>query len=248
MVDAVGGSSQKVIFDTATKTWVPLVAVYSAPFDASGAPTTGQPVQGNAASNAAAVGNPVQTGGIYEVTPATYDNNDAVPLHLDSRGNLKTVLITPDGTATVSIAQASADAVAANTAVATRGYNLLYNGATWDRDRKPNSINRLLSAAASVNNTLVKGTPGDIFNIYGHNANAAARFLKLYNKATIPAAGTDTPVMTLYLPPQLSFRFEFAKGLYFSLGIGYALTTAVADADTGVLTAADILGMNVVYI
>jgi hypothetical protein len=38
-----------------------------------------------------------------------------------------------------------------------------------------------------------------------------------------------------------------AQPLYFSTGIAYALTTAAADADTGALTAGDVIAMNIAY-
>lgn len=131
--------------------------------------------------------------------------------------------------------------------------NQVFNGTTWDRLVKPNATSRLLSAAASVNSTVVKASAGNVFAIYGVNANAAARYLKLYNKATAPTVGTDTPVLTLYLPPstvnggQFSFSFGGDFGQYFGTGIGYGLTTAAADADTGALTAGDVIALNITY-
>ncbi len=113
-------------------------------------------------------------------------------------------------------------------------------------------VARLLSAAASTNSTSVKATSGNVFSIVGVNTNAAARYLKLYNKATAPTVGTDTPIATLYLPPTAvgggQFSFDFSgQPLNFSLGIGYALTTAAADADTGALTAGDVIALNISY-
>lgn len=110
----------------------------------------------------------------------------------------------------------------------------------------PVSVARLLSAAASVNATLVKNTKGRVFRIAGFNANAAARYLKLYNKATAPTVGTDVPVWTEYLAPTAKFTIDL-DGLYFATGIGFGLTTAAADADTGALTAADIQALNLTY-
>lgn len=128
----------------------------------------------------------------------------------------------------------------------------IFNGTTWDRDKKATTVARLLSAAASTNATSVKASAGDVFKIIGTNTNAAARYLKLYNKASAPTVGTDTPVMTLYLPPSSVgggvFQFDFgSKQLYFATGIAYALTTAAADADTGALTAGDVVAMNIAY-
>lgn len=216
----------------------------------SGSGASSSSVQGTAAGNAAAVGNPVQTGGIYELTPSTYDNGDAVPLHTDLNGNLRVRLAGGDFTGADATSN-SLTSVANSNGVAVRllaNAPFTFNGSTWDRDRKPNANTRLLSAAADTNSTLVKNAAGDVFYIHGRNANAAARYLKLYNKATAPTVGTDTPVVTLYLAAQADFKFEFPKGFYFATGIGFGLTTGVADADTGALTAADILALNIMYI
>lgn len=105
---------------------------------------------------------------------------------------------------------------------------------------------RIVSAAASTNASSVKASAGNVGIVTGYNANAAARYLKFYNKASAPTVGTDTPIWTEYLAPQSKFSIPFA-GLYFSTGIALALTTGSADADTGALTAADILALNVAY-
>lgn len=108
---------------------------------------------------------------------------------------------------------------------------------------------RLLSAAASVNNTLVKSSAGKLFFLGLTNKAAAIRYLKLYNKATTPAAGTDTPVATFEIavtavPQYIPLP---AGGWQFGTGLGFAITTGIADADTGVLTAGDIAALNAIY-
>lgn len=106
--------------------------------------------------------------------------------------------------------------------------------------------NRLLAAAAGLNATLVKATAGRVYKITGYNAATTLRYLKLYNKATAPAPGTDTPVVTLALPPSAAFDFDFGLlGQFFSAGIGYGLTTGNPDADIGALTAGDVVAINV---
>jgi hypothetical protein len=132
----------------------------------------------------------------------------------------------------------------------TNGF--LWNGTTWDKEAKPNLTARLLSAAASTNATSVKASAGNLHKIVGTQVNAAARYLKLYNKASAPTVGSDTPVWTFYLPPTAVggglFTLDFGtQPLYFSTGIAYALTTAAADADTGALTAGDVIAMNIAY-
>jgi hypothetical protein len=110
------------------------------------------------------------------------------------------------------------------------------------------SINRLLSAAASTNATVVKNSFGRVYKIRGYNAAAAVRFLKIYNKATAPVPGTDTPVMTIALAPSSIYDLDLgAIGIYCSLGIGFALTVNAADTDTTALTAADVVGQNIIF-
>lgn len=105
---------------------------------------------------------------------------------------------------------------------------------------------RILSAAASTNGTSAKASAGTLKNIAGYNARTSAVYLKLYNKASAPTVGTDTPVLTLYLPASTGFVFDFSFS--FATGIAYALTTGSADADTGAVAAGDILGLNVMYV
>jgi hypothetical protein len=110
------------------------------------------------------------------------------------------------------------------------------------------SNNRLLSAAATTNATSVKASAGRLYKIRGQNASASVRWLKLYNKATAPTVGTDTPVYTFALAASSVIDIDFGLlGLYFSTGIAFALTTGSADNDTGALTAGDVLGLNSMY-
>lgn len=107
-------------------------------------------------------------------------------------------------------------------------------------------VSRILSAAASTNATSAKSSAGFLYLVSGYNAAATARYLKIYNKASAPTVGTDTPRMTIYLPATAAFAIDIPR-LYLETGIAYALTTGSADNDTGALTAADVLALNVVY-
>ena len=108
------------------------------------------------------------------------------------------------------------------------------------------SVKRLVSAAATANPTVVKASGGRVYKMTGQNAAAAIKYIKLYNKATAPAA-TDTPVATFAVAASAPFSIEFDAGLYFGTGIGYRLTGANADDDATALTAGDILSFNVFY-
>lgn len=102
---------------------------------------------------------------------------------------------------------------------------------------------RLLSAA-TTNATSVKASAGQIGFIYAVNLNAAVRYLKLYNKASAPTVGTDTPIATLPIPASTTgagFMMPIPGGVNFTTGVAYATTTGVADADTGAVAANEII-------
>lgn len=73
------------------------VAVVNTDGSAIGGAGTGasaDQVQGTAADNAAAVGNPVQTGGVYNSSAPTYANGDIAASQADVNGNTKVTLAT----------------------------------------------------------------------------------------------------------------------------------------------------------
>lgn len=104
---------------------------------------------------------------------------------------------------------------------------------------------RLLSSAASVNATVVKNGAGRVRRFRGKNNRTTPVFIKFYNKASAPTVGTDTPILTIELAP-LSY-FDEPLDFYFATGIGYGLTSAIADNDTGAVASGDITGLNVLY-
>lgn len=93
-------------------------------------------------------------------------------------------------------------------------------------------------SAASTNDTLVLTGARAIGLIVATNTNAAARFLKIYNKATAPTSG-DTPIMTILLPPGQTVTITPSNSARVSLGLGFRLTTGIATADTGVVGASE---------
>lgn len=160
----------------------------------------------------------------------------------------KVTMVTSAGAA-ASYGGSNADGLAVNASSVfqrTGSFNYVFNGTTWDRVKKPNAASRIPSSANTTNATVAKASAGDVFRVSGFNDNAAVRYLKLYNKATAPTVGTDTPLVTLALPPDAVFDYDLS-GMYFSTGISFALTTGAADADTGAVASADILGLNIVY-
>lgn len=111
-----------------------------------------------------------------------------------------------------------------------------------------NSVHRVISGA-STNAAVVKNGAGQLYGWVISNSNASARFLKIYNKATSPTVGTDTPIMTIPIPGNTSWvtgHVEFAMGIPFSTGIGLAITSGVADSDTGAISANEVV-VHIVY-
>lgn len=106
-----------------------------------------------------------------------------------------------------------------------------------------------LNSAASTNATSVKGSAGQVYSIMATNTNAAVRYLKLYNKASAPTVGTDTPVQVYALPGATTgggFSLNIPVGMVFSTGIAFATTTGAADSDTGAVAANEII-VNLTY-
>lgn len=107
---------------------------------------------------------------------------------------------------------------------------------------------RLASAAASTNALRVKNGAGRIYQLSGKNNAAYDVFLVLYDSTTSPPVpGTTVIRKKIICPAGQAFVYDFANGLYFATGIGYAFTKLVADADTTVLVAADITAFNMDY-
>lgn len=103
-------------------------------------------------------------------------------------------------------------------------------------------------SAATTNATNVKATAGKIGNLVVTNLTTTTKFLKLYNKATAPTVGTDIPVLTYPLLPEETIDlFTSGLGLSFATGIGYAITGALADADTTAIGANEII-INMQYV
>lgn len=101
---------------------------------------------------------------------------------------------------------------------------------------------RVISAGATTNPISVKPGAGRIARIDLFNNAAATRYFKIYNKSAAPTVGTDTPVWTIPLPPGTGFSSDFNFGKFFSIGIAYAITAAVADGDTTAIAIGDVIG------
>jgi len=103
---------------------------------------------------------------------------------------------------------------------------------------------------ASNNSTLVSGAGQNILKwIIVYNNTATIYYLKFYNKATAPTCGTDTPQVTIPLPPTttstgvISIGFDDTR---FTAGIGFCIVAGQADNDN--TNAATGITLNVGYL
>jgi hypothetical protein len=107
------------------------------------------------------------------------------------------------------------------------------------------STSSFVKSAATTNATSLKASAGNVFSIYLINNSAAVKYFKLYNKASAPTVGTDTPVAVVGIPATgNNFVMDGSTWapLRFSTGIAYAITGAVTDADTTAVAVNDVSG------
>jgi hypothetical protein len=97
------------------------------------------------------------------------------------------------------------------------------------------TLGKLLSAATD-NSTLIAAGAHNLYSVHILSTNATAAYLKLYNKATAPTCGTDTPVATIPIIQNVPQDFVLPAGAQFSLGLGLCITANAADNDTASAT------------
>lgn len=92
---------------------------------------------------------------------------------------------------------------------------------------RPDTSGGLTSSRIVTGTTgFIKASAGQVYRVNGYNANAAIRYLQLYNKASAPTLSTDTPIATIPLAASSAFSFDIgALGLAFATGIAWAYTT-----------------------
>ena len=106
-------------------------------------------------------------------------------------------------------------------------------------------ISRRISTA-STNAVSAKASAGQVYGYYIYNDSNQTRYVKLYNKASAPTVGTDIPVMTIPIPGGSAANVDFSNGIAFATGIAFAMTTGMADTDTGAVAANEVV-LNLFY-
>jgi len=97
------------------------------------------------------------------------------------------------------------------------------------------------ASTADVNLAVIQQLGANLRGIIATNTNAAARFLKFYDKADPVVVGTDVPVITMALAASgLTTAFP-TDGINFKLGLAMAITGLAADNDATAVGAGDVL-------
>lgn len=109
----------------------------------------------------------------------------------------------------------------------------------------PTVLSRVASSAASGNPAVAKNAAGNVSLWTGINTTGAIVYLQIYNKATAPVLGTDTPYLTVAIPANGRVFDAAPNTVRNSTGIAFAFTTDVAGATgaaAGAITAFAIVG------
>ena len=95
------------------------------------------------------------------------------------------------------------------------------------------------SSAATTNATSVKTTATNVGSFTLVNNSASWRYFKVYNKASAPTVGTDTPVRVFGMPPGSCITHNFPHGLRLTTGLAYAITAGIANTDATAIGAGE---------
>lgn len=106
-----------------------------------------------------------------------------------------------------------------------------------------------LISAATTNATNVKASAGQLYALYVTNIASTPRYLKFYNSATAPTAGSGTPIWRIGIPGNTAGSggaIAIPPGLAFSSGIGFTITGGAGDSDTTAIGSQEVL-VNAAY-
>lgn len=207
---------------------------------------------GNVAAGATDSGNSVKIGAVFNATLPTYSTGQRGDAQLDTTGNLRVLTAQAQTTGTDVISNTTLGFQSAagtpGTVLLPSSANYVFNGTSWDRAKKPSAVTRLISTTASTNANLVKSSRGDLSNVVAWNPTGSVKYLKLYNKASAPTVGTDTPFMKIPVLATSQLNLTFPNdGLAFQTGIVFAITAGGADTDATAIAAGDVVALNIVY-
>lgn len=112
---------------------------------------------------------------------------------------------------------------------------------TPDLLRKSGSASVYHKISANSNNAdTVKAAAGLVTGYFLVNTATAYRYVKLYNKASSPTVGTDTPRCVFGIPAASAANLNLDPPIGFETGIAIAIITGIADTDNTAVAANDV--------
>lgn len=121
----------------------------------------------------------------------------------------------------------------------------------WERELPDNMGNIPYSfiGANTVNNNIVKGSPGRLYGVQAFNIAATPVYVKFYDTGSVADVTTMAPVKRLAIPGNTAaagFVVEWERGVVFKRGIVVRMVTGITDSDATAPTANEQL-VNIDY-
>lgn len=96
-------------------------------------------------------------------------------------------------------------------------------------------------SAANNNAVVIKASAGQVFGIHAFNLAAYPVYIKLYDKATTPAPGSDAVIRTIAVQAGQRADDVISAGLPFAAGISIAIVKNISETDNTSVAAADVV-------
>lgn len=101
--------------------------------------------------------------------------------------------------------------------------------------------------AASTTATSVTTKKTKMLGVNAQNSGTAAAYLRIYDKASAPVPGTDVPKMVFMVPPGGGMVSEKNMAVEFALGLAFAITSGAGNTNSGTVTNANEVVVNLEY-
>lgn len=99
-----------------------------------------------------------------------------------------------------------------------------------------------VNSAASTNATSTKASAGRVIGYHLCKTTAGFAYFRLYNKASAPTVGTDSPAEIAPIAGSSCITRSFEGGVGYATGIAYAITAGATDLDSTAVAAQDVVG------
>lgn len=108
---------------------------------------------------------------------------------------------------------------------------------------------RIETSAASTNLKFVKAGPTTILTIDAMNASDKPKYLRLYDKASLPNVGVEVAKLVFCMPAGQKFQINIGNaGIKFTSGLSIAITGDSSITDNTTLLVGDVLSFNLIYV